>query len=445
MPNIYVRSTDGNDLDDGSTWALAKAKLAGATGIDAAGDVIYVSQSHAESNAATQNFNFAGTNSNPVKVFCGSDTAEPPISSQITASITTTGNTGITISGSVFIYGIAFNVGTGASGASASLSLNNAVNAFQRYANCSFRLNTSASSQVLNTTSITSSLGQCKTDFENCSVRFGNASQVMQINRSMFEWNGGSILSGGTSPTNLLSLTGTNAYPCFASLSGIDLSAAASTINLITGAAPGLVKIRNCKLPSGWTGALFSGSMSPGFRAEMHNCDAGDTNYRLWVEDFCGTIKNETTIVNPAGAYDGTTSLSWKMATSSGSSYPTAPLKSVEIVRWNETVGSAITATVEVVTDGVTLTDEDCWLEIQYLGTTGFPISTFAKDSKSDLLAAASNQTSSTAAWVTTGLGAPVKQKLEVTFTPQEKGFIHAVIFLTKPSTTIYVDPLLTV
>lgn len=445
MPNIYVRSTDGSDADNGSTWALAKFSISGATGIDAAGDSIYVSQAHAESSAVTQNLNFAGTNSNPVKVICGSDAAEPPTASQITASLTTTGNTGLTVSGSAYIYGIAFNIGTGASGASAHISLNNAANAFQRYSNCSFRLNTTATSQVLNTTAITSSLGQCKTDWVNCSVRFGNASQVMQINRSMFEWNGGSLLSGGTSPTNLLSLTGTNVYPCFASLTGIDLSAASSSLNLITGAAPGNVKIRNCKLPSGWTGSLFSGGMSPGFRAEMYNCDSADTNYRLWIEDFCGSIKNETTIVNPAGAYDGTVGLAWKMFSSSAANYPTSPLKSPEIVMWNEVVGTPLTATIEILTDGVTLTDEDCWLEIQYLGTSNFPLSLFESDSKVDVLGTAANQTSSTASWITTGLTSPIKQKLQVTFTPQEKGFIHAVVYLTLPSTIVYIDPLLTV
>lgn len=37
MADLYVRSTDGSDTDNGTTWALAKAGLSGAAGIDAVG------------------------------------------------------------------------------------------------------------------------------------------------------------------------------------------------------------------------------------------------------------------------------------------------------------------------------------------------------------------------------------------------------------------------
>ncbi len=177
----------------------------------------------------------------------------------------------------------------------------------------------------------------------------------------------------------------------------------------------------------------------------MHNCDDGDTNYRLWVEDYAGSIKQETTIVRSGGASDGTTSLSWKMVSSANAEYPLIVLDSPEIVQWNDTTGSAITVTVEIITDNVTLTDAECWLEVQYLGTSGYPLSTFISDAKADVLATAANQTTSTETWTTTGLTTPTKQKLSVTFTPQEKGFLHAVVKLALLSTTVYVDPLLVV
>lgn len=203
--------------------------------------------------------------------------------------------------------------------------------------------------------------------------------------------------------------------------------------------------IRNGKLPASWTGALTTGTLLAGARYEMHNCDDGDTNYRLWVEDYAGSIKQETTIVSSGGASDGTTSLSWKMASSANAEYPLIVLDSPEIVQWNDTTGSAITVTVEIITDNVTLTDAECWLEVQYLGTSGYPLSTFISDAKADVLATAANQATSTETWTTTGLTTPTKQKLSVTFTPQEKGFLHAVVKLAKASTTVYVDPLLVV
>lgn len=445
MANIYVRSTDGSDADNGSTWALAKATLSGAAAIDAAGDFIYVSQVHAESSGSAQTISFAGTAANPVRVICGNDGAAPPTAVATAAVVTTTGNFAIAISGSAYVYGITFDAGTGASGASASISLNNSANHFQRFEQCSFRLNTSGSSQTLHTTSAVASTGQTKTTWIACSVRFGSTSHSIQLNRGVFEWEGGSLLSGGTSPSTLFTISGTSNYQGIAHISGVDFSNASSSVNLVTGQTPGYVLFRNCKLPASWSGGVFTGTFAPGGRVEMHNCDAADTNYRLWVEDYSGNIKSETTIVVTGGASDGTTPLAWKMASTANASYPVTALHSPEIVKWNDTTGSAITATVEIITDNVTLTDAECWIEVQYLGTSGFPLSVFVSDAKADILATAANQSSSSVTWTTTGLGTPVKQKLSVTFTPQEKGFLHAVVHLAKASTTVYVDPLLTI
>ena len=179
-----------------------------------------------------------------------------------------------------------------------------------------------------------------------------------------------------------------------------------------------------------------------GDRHEMHNCDSGDTNYRLLVADQLGTIRSETTIVRSGGASDGATPFSWAMVSNTLAKFPMLALASPELpARWNSTVGSAITVTVEVITDGVTLTDDECWLEVQYLGTSGFPLSLFSSDAKADVLATAANQTTSTETWTTTGLTTPTKQKLSVTFTPQEAGFLQPVVRLAKASTTVYVCP----
>jgi hypothetical protein len=117
-----------------------------------------------------------------------------------------------------------------------------------------------------------------------------------------------------------------------------------------------------------------------------------------------------------------------------------AVLRTDEILVWNETVGSPVTIHCHTVTDGVTLTDADCWLEVQSLSTSGFPVSSFVSDS-AGVLASASNQDSSTETWTTTGLTSPIRQRLSVTVTPQEKGWISAVVRVVRPSTTIYVCP----
>ena len=50
MSNIYVKSTTGNNVNNGSSWALAKLNLSSGLAISSPGDNIYVSQSHNEIN-----------------------------------------------------------------------------------------------------------------------------------------------------------------------------------------------------------------------------------------------------------------------------------------------------------------------------------------------------------------------------------------------------------
>lgn len=440
MANLYVRSTDGSNADNGSTWALAKASISGASAIDAAGDVIYLSQAHAENNASSSNA-FAGTNANPVRVLGGSDAAEPPTALSTAPTITVSGTT-FTWQGAVYTYGVSF-IFTSGSGWAPTF---NDTNAFKQvFDACKFRLDGANGGQSL-IFGTSSGYSSGESELVNCNFRFSATGQRIVLYRDLII-RGGSWESGGTSPVAVFTL-GTSARPSNLYVEGFDFSNLSSSVVLVGTMNEGgtLAKFRNCKLPASWSGTLgTAGQYKLGSRLEMHNCSAGDTNYALWIEDFAGSIRHETTIIRTGGASDGTTGLSWKMVSSSSVAYPTNALTSGEIARWNDTTGSAITVTVEIVTDNVTLTDAECWLEVQYLGTSGFPLSLFARDVKTDVLATAASQTSSSVTWTTTGLTTPVKQKLAVTFTPQEKGFIQAVVKLAKASTTVYVCPKLDV
>ncbi len=70
MAVIYLRSTDGSDADNGSTWALAKATLAAALTAAGAGGTVYVSQVHAETQAGAMTLTSPGTEASPVRVIC---------------------------------------------------------------------------------------------------------------------------------------------------------------------------------------------------------------------------------------------------------------------------------------------------------------------------------------------------------------------------------------
>ena len=441
MATIYVRSTDGSDSDNGSTWALAKATLAGAAAIDAAGDTIFVSQAHSESTASAVTIVLAGTRVAPVRLLCGNDANQPPTALETTAVIATTGASNIAVNGGVYAYGLTFRAGSGASTANITVGANTGVSSYAVYDSCAFELNNTSVSSVIRPCGDPSGA----TQWMDCNVKFGSASQRIEpLTSGSFVWSGGGIASGGTSPTTLM---GRHRGSYARLLEALDLSQGSASMNIFTaGTDPnGGGVIRNCKLPASWVGSLASGTITAGERFELYNCDSGDTNYRLIIADYAGSILSETTIVRTGGASDGATPISWKMVSSADTEFPDIPLTSPEIARWNETTGSSITVTVEVITDNVTLKDDECWLEVQYLGTSGVPLGSFVSDAKADVLATAANQTTSSETWTTTGLTTPVKQKLSVSFTPQEKGFIHAVVKLARASTTAYVCPKLAV
>jgi len=441
VADIYLRSTDGSDADSGPTWALAKATIAGVEAIDVAGDRIFISQVHAESTAAAITIDIAGTLASPSQVLCANDGAEPPTALATTGTITTTGTSAITITGTFYWYGTALLCGSGA--VNLTLAIGEGTSSHQVYEDSLFHMVATGATGVIRLGSTTTA-GETSIECRNCTFRFSNTTHGLRLVNAKGLIRGGGLHASGSAITTLIKNLSGNSGDQWV-VQGFDASSGAASMNLLLSGADnaGTMILRDCKLPASWSGSLLGGApLHMGFRAEMYNCDSADTNYRLWIEDYSGSIKHETTLVKTGGASDGTTPLSWKMATGADAEYPTIILKSGEIVRWNETTGSAITVTVDILHDSVTnLKDNEIWLEVMYLGTSGVPLGAFVDDAVADVLAAAADQAASSATWTTTGMANPNKQKLEVTFTPQEKGFIHAVVHMAKASYTVYVDP----
>lgn len=432
MANIYVRSTDGSDADDGSTWALAKATITGATAIDAAGDTVFISQSHSQSQAGALTFSIAGTRASPSRLLCGNDAAEPPTALATGAIATITGASAFdsSFSGYFYAYGIEFRAGSGAVNAGFNLG---SINSDQTFEDCVFYFVTTGTSgsRTLN------NLRLIRPTF-----RFSAAGQFFLIsNKTAIE--GGLVHASSTSPTTLFQLQGA----AQSSIRGFDFTNLSSSFNLFSSFSYYKCNVIDCKLPASWTGGLVSAALTqPQARVALYNCDSGDTNYKLRIAACYGEISDETTLVRSGGASDGVTGIAWKFVTNADAEFSLNTLDSDEIVRWNETTGSSITVTVEILHDSVTnLKDDEIWLEVEYLGTSGVPLGSFVDDAKADVLATAADQATSSVTWTTTGMSNPNKQKLSVTFTPQEKGFIHTTVKLAKASYTVYVCPKLDV
>jgi hypothetical protein len=452
MANLFLRSADGSDTDGGTTWALAKATIAGIEGVDSAADHIFVADAHAESTASSISIDIAGTPASPSWILCVDDTADPasPTTLATTGTISTTAASNITIDGSFYCYGLKFTSGSTASSTSLTFFTDTA-DATQVYEQCDFIL---GNSNALGRITFTGVQAETHCEWRNCDVKFGNTSQGITHNGGYFKWSGGSVLSGGSSPSTLFIAT-FGSRPGSIYIEGVDFSNLNSSVIFFT-AAPQThdpVVMRNCRLPASWptlTGTLVTGTINaPGNRYEMYNCDGADTNYRLWIQDYAGTIKSETTIVRTGGASDGTTPIAWRMDSGSNVEYPVISLVSPEMVKWSDTIG-AKTVTVEFVHDSGgagtagDFQNDEIWLEVQYLGTDTRPLGTFISSAKV-MLGTAADYTNSSETWTTTGLTTPVKQKLSVSFTTAEKGFIHAKVYLGKASKSVYVDPEMTV
>jgi hypothetical protein len=433
MANKYVRSTDGNDADNGTTWALADATLTGAAATDAAGDIIWVSDNHAESTAGAVTLNWAGTVTSPTRILCGDDAAEPPTALATTATVAVTGagnDLTVSASGICYVYGITFNCGAGDSGQD-NITLNSGGN-IVTLEQCVLSLgSTGTTSRII----FSSSGGMARVT--DCTFNFSATLQALQNAAGRVVIN--DCVSTGSAITVMLNASAnTISY-----VSGCDFSSASSTMNLSNSGSAGVsVLFRNCKLPASWSGSVNSATPGDGSVFELHNSSGSDVNYRYQRKTQFGIIDSNTTYVRTGGASDGTTSLSWMMQTNADTEWNHQTLDTGEIVRWNETTGSAITATIEILHDSVTnLTNQQIWMEVQYLGTSGFPLGVFVNDSSGDYLSSAADQTDSSETWNTVGLTNPNTQKLSVTFTPQEKGFLHAVVKVAKFSTVVFVDP----
>lgn len=449
----YVRSTDGANTDDGSTWALAKADLHTATTgalaeLTGPGDVAYVSQSHAQSTNGVVTLTAQGTVANPTKILCvndgGGTPAEPPTALATTGSVTTTSGNNLVVNGSVYIYGLIL------SSASALLLQNATTASWQHYEACKLRLSSNAAGDRIKVGPAQTS-GQddngCK--WVGCSVKFANAGQGINVQQGRFEWCGGSLEAGSTVPTALfIMLAGTEVM---ALVEGVDLSAVTTALVSVTAASTGRIIFRNCKLGAGVT--VTTGTFpGPGaVEVWLDNCDQGDVNYRMERHSYLGIVSTNTSVLKAAS--DGTQGISWLMAPSANVGY-TQPLYSPEMFTWNDTAGVQKTVTVEILQDaGTALHIDDVWLEVDYMGTDGVPMTTRVRDDAAaaidvlDVVAGASTTAltsgAGTGAWTGEG-GSAVSYKLVATITPQTKGFIRCRVAVAT-DVDVYVDPVVTV
>lgn len=207
----------------------------------------------------------------------------------------------------------------------------------------------------------------------------------------------------------------------------------------------GLVEAVNCKTNSSPTWVTNT-NWAVG-RLLVVNSGSLDSPEHAYYYDYCGVVSSDSAVYRNSGASVESVPVSWKMVSTSHS-YISNPLQTPWMYGAISATGSK-TFDVYVTQDGGAgdLTNAEVWLEVEYLGTSNVAQSTLITDraSVSGNFSGAAAQDDDTSSTWTGSITATYKQKLSVTATVNEDGLYRARVVLAKASTTLYVDPLVTV
>lgn len=325
----------------------------------------------------------------------------------------------------VFYQGITFNLG-------ASVNYFNAGYTKSYYfKDCAF---------VMANASVSKLTGNNPRDvtFDNTTYQVTNAASVMEGGQysGNFTWLNTPSAIPGTPPTTLLN-SGSGAGGQF-TLRGVDLSAITGTL-VAAGAsdAPIRVLLDECRIAAGVTRMYTpAAGAAAGDLVELVNCFNG-TNVVNERYRAAGALTTDRTTTMSNGAIDATGAFSFKLVSSSRSDRFVEALDTFFFDLEYPTIGVSKTATVEIISSG-TLNNNDVFLTLEYLGTAGSTLAKYASSKPSSLSSTALPTSSVT--W-NSPPATPVKQYLQVTFTPQTAGRMRGRVHLGKPSTTIWVNP----
>jgi len=422
-----------------NTWTAPFDRLATAFSQTAvAGDTIFVGDNHAETQSTAMTITAPGTNASPNFIYCMDHTAAiPPGTSNLltSATITDTVSAGnqITVLGSAYYWGITF-VANGSSTTGTTVWVGGTNGCWQRFESCALQHTASNTSNMqIGHVNLTA-----RVDLVNTTLQFGTTGDILVASGYVTWRNTASAITGSTFPTTFLEGIGSSGGMFV--MEGVDLSALGSGKTITASNATGgsmPTYLIDCKINASVTIAATPSNVWSS-RVDAIRCDSGATNYhqrRYWYE---GTLQEETTIVRTGGATDGTTPISWKIVTTANSKW-VMPFEAFPISIWNSRTSASLTVTVYGIWGGGAVpNNDDIWFVVEYLGSTGAPLASFATTTKSNNLATGTALASDTSTWG----GSTTKFKMAVTFTPQLTGYLRVYVKAAKASSTFYIDPL---
>jgi hypothetical protein len=377
-----------------AAWAAPLATITQASTWIAAGSTVYAGDDHAEQAGSGGTFSFSSTSqANPnIALSIDHTTSHPPGSADLKAGAKCSG-VGVTITlnnTAAFYYGFTFDAGVGSS----SLLIPQVGGAgLNRFDTCTFKNSTSSSTAR----SIFGGSSNGFTDFYNCSVTLGNAGQAMHCGSGLVRWRGGTVTTGGSTPTTLF-------YPQSSGdivFEGVDLSAISGTLvpSGTSTANLGKYVFSDCKLNASATLAGTPVDRS-GPLVDFVRCSSDTKTYIQRRYRYEGTLQEEATIIRTGGASDGTTGISWNIATTANATF-WDPFESFPIVIWNASTVANVTVTLNGIWNAAAVPNtDDIWIDVEYLGHSATPLGSYVNSSKTNILASSGGGTAdSVSAW----------------------------------------------
>lgn len=426
MP-VYVYSGAAG-ANDGTSWTDAYTSIASTTGV-AAGTEIWVASDHSELGSSNTTWNWSnGTPANPVKIL-SIDRSDDSLAAGAAIG-TTSGNANLRIEGSIWCSGLDIRchfVGTlGANSTSRQI-----------FNNCTFTniLDNAAAAWGVGG----SSLGPTFHCFRDCTF----------VQTAQSAWRPPGFAYGGwiefhscifTPPASSPKLFECSHLNNRVILRDCDVSAFDTIMSL---GKTGYFHMSRCKIKSAAT--VLSGTIPhPNGLLVMEGCDDGTITVppvgpQFW-QSYYGVTKADLTRYRTGGADDGENANehSWEMVANANALELYNPLESPPIVRWVEAGAQTLTV---YVASGVTLQDDEFWVEVSSPGEGGSPTAqgTFTSTRLAPRGTPANLDADAASTWNGSDVG--TKQKIDVAITPAIAGPVTIRCYLAKPSTTVYVDP----
>jgi hypothetical protein len=465
MP-VFVVDDGGDGSQTDSTqslttldWAKAHVSFAAltashATALTANGNTIFVGHNHVdqETYATARTFTLPSAAGAPVRIISVTQgTSTPTYQASTTNQIDTAkdGAFAITFDGGFSMHGIRV-----VSGAGITLSADNNEVGYAK--DCVFALGANAALVMVGVSYGGANLHSCTIDLtaDGTTARTAPVCESGVASGSKQKIHGMTFVNPGFRTGGVF---GSNANM---EVSGVDFSVFDNgTLCEPAIRTAGELRFIGCKLSSGQVAqAVQTGGYGDNFNANISfvRCSSGDEPWRVIERSGVGTLTTSATVYRNDGATVSGQAISWAAV---GDVYTVEPLPHFSPWVYFDCAAGSKTFTVHVAHNaqgsgaGSDLTDAECWLEVEYMATSGSPQYTFKSDQRNGGTASAGNLGPTQAATVqtddtdSTWTGSPGSnlQKLIVTATVGQAGMCRARVAVAKQYATVYIDPLITV